>query len=45
MITHREGVPSFDLLQTAKALRCYAGTLLTMTGPTSAPTPIAARES
>ena len=27
MIVHQEGVPRFDLLQTAKALRCYAGVL------------------
>ncbi len=27
MVTHREGVPQFDMLQAAKALRCYAGML------------------
>jgi hypothetical protein len=27
MVTHQEGVPQFDMLQAAKALRCYAGVL------------------
>lgn len=27
MATHQEGVPRFDLLQAAKALRCYGGVL------------------
>jgi len=27
MIRHQEGVPGFDMLQAAKALRCYAGVL------------------
>ena len=30
MISHQEGVQDFDLLQTAKALRCYAGVLSMM---------------
>lgn len=30
MLAHQEGVPNFDLLQTAKALRCYAGVLSLM---------------
>jgi hypothetical protein len=32
MIVHEGGAPNFDLLQTAKALRCYAGTLLLISG-------------
>jgi len=27
MERHQEGVPNFDMLQAAKALRCYAGAL------------------
>ena len=27
MLRHQEGVPNFDLLEAAKALRCYAGVL------------------
>jgi len=45
MNTHQEGVPHFDLLQAAKALRCYAGTLLAITGASSNPTPALTRES
>ena len=38
MIAHQEGVPDFDLLQTAKALRCYAGVLSMMAAAASKPT-------
>lgn len=38
MIRHSEGVPNFDFLHTAKALRCYAGVLLSMV-PTTLPKP------
>jgi len=32
MVTHQEGVPQFDMLQAAKALRCYAGVLSLVAG-------------
>jgi hypothetical protein len=34
MVIHQEGVPRFDLLQAAKALRCYAGVLSLIAGTT-----------
>jgi hypothetical protein len=37
MIIHEEGVPRFDLLQTAKALRCYAGGLSLIASATATP--------
>ncbi len=37
MISHQEGVPQFDLLQTAKALRCYAGVLSLISSAASKP--------
>jgi hypothetical protein len=37
MVTHREGVPQFDMLQAAKALRCYAGMLSLITSATATP--------
>lgn len=39
MIVHEEGVPRFDLLQTAKALRCYAGVLSLIASAASKPGP------
>lgn len=44
MIRHEEGVPNFDLLQTAKALRCYAGTLSLMASTIAKSAPPVARE-
>jgi hypothetical protein len=32
MIRHQEGTPNFDMLQTSKALRCYAGVLSLIAG-------------
>jgi hypothetical protein len=37
MVTHREGLPQFDMLQAAKALRCYAGVLSLIAGATATP--------
>lgn len=37
MIRHQEGVPSFDMLQASKALRCYAGVLSLMTAAAAKP--------
>ena len=37
MTTHSEGSPRLDLLQTAKALRCYAGVLSLLATSQSAP--------
>jgi hypothetical protein len=37
MVTHQEGVPQFDMLQAAKALRCYAGVLSLIAAPPSKP--------
>ncbi len=37
MTTHAEGVPRFDLLQTSKALRCYAGVLSMIASATPRP--------
>jgi hypothetical protein len=35
VIIHSEGIPQFDLLHTAKALRCYAGILSTIASATT----------
>jgi hypothetical protein len=40
MIVHSEGVPQFNLLDTAKALRCYAGVLSMIASATPGPEPI-----
>src|ERR1700732_2291568 len=37
MTVHQEGVPRFDLLQAAKALRCYAGVLSMISAVTPKP--------
>jgi hypothetical protein len=37
MLTHSEGPPRLDLLQTAKALRCYAGVLSLIASVTTRP--------
>jgi hypothetical protein len=37
MVTHQEGVPQFDMLQAAKALRCYAGVLSLIASATETP--------
>jgi hypothetical protein len=37
MVRHQEGVPSFDMLQASKALRCYAGVLSLMTAAVAKP--------
>jgi hypothetical protein len=37
MVTHQEGAPPFDMLQAAKALRCYAGVLSFIAGATATP--------
>jgi hypothetical protein len=37
MATHSEGSPRLDLLQTAKALRCYAGVLSLIASATPRP--------
>jgi len=41
MVIHKEGYPSFDLLQAAKALRCYAGVLCLFAAPTASSKPTA----
>jgi hypothetical protein len=40
MIVHSEGVPQFNLLDAAKALRCYAGVLSMIAGATARPAPV-----
>jgi hypothetical protein len=37
MLIHQEGNPQFDLLQTARALRCYAGVLAMIASATPRP--------
>jgi len=37
MVIHQVGYPTFDLLQTAKALRCYAGVLTLIPGASPKP--------
>jgi hypothetical protein len=37
MVTHQEGIPQFDMLQAAKALRCYAGALSLIASATATP--------
>jgi hypothetical protein len=41
MIIHSEGIPQFDLLHTAKALRCYAGVLSMIASATAQTRPFA----
>lgn len=38
---HCEQIPDLDLLQTAKTLRCYAGTLSSITSAKAKPEPVA----
>jgi hypothetical protein len=37
MIRNQEGIPNFDMLQAAKALRCYAGVLSMIASATPPP--------